>query len=196
MLDGIAVRQWAVMCCNVASDGRDRIGWLELVAVGRFVQRLFGGEYSIRVQVIRNLHGAFERPLRLIAPVATNKNASLAGLMSIASAHDKDADWALTINPVVDTPKPLVEPTGSELVRIDTGRCTKLSLTSACVPCSAMPPRSDDQLLVVLRLAQRGPVQARAPQVGVEPAGEMVDGNVLLCVIVTVRHGLDEPVLR
>ena len=73
-----------------------------------------------------------------------------------------------------------------------------------------MPPRSDDHLLVVLRLAQRDPVQTRAPQVGVSPAGEMVDGDVLvfsgvidyvhadiltISVIVAMRHGLDEPVL-
>src|ERR1700674_5700875 len=130
--------------------------------------------------------------------------------MSIASAHDKDADRGLTINPIVDTLKPVVEPTRSELIRIDTGRGVKLSFSRSCMPCSAMPPRSDDQLLVVLRLAQRDPIQTRALQVGVEPAGEVVDRNVLvfrnvidhvyadvfpICVIVAMRHRLDEPML-
>src|SRR5262249_50691469 len=92
----------------------------------------------------------------------------------------------------------------------DTGRCTKLSFSCTRVPCSAMPPRSDDQLLVVLRPAQRDPGQTRALQVGVEPAGDMVDRDVLvfsdvidyvhadilpISVIVAMRHGLDKPVL-
>src|ERR1700730_4071629 len=147
------------MCCDVASDGRGRMGWVELVAVRRFVRRLFGGEHSIRVQIVRGLYGAFERPLRLIAPVASNEDVSLGGLMSIASAHHKDADRRLTINPIVDTLKPVVEPTRTELVRIDAGRGTKLSFSRRCVRCPAMPPRSDDQLLVALRLDPRDPVQ-------------------------------------
>src|SRR5882672_11587563 len=168
------------MCCDVASDCRGRMGWVELVAVRRFVRRLYGGEHPIRVQIVRGLSGAFERPLRLIAPVASDEDASLAGLMSIASAHDKDADRRLTINPIVDTLEPVVKPTRTELARIDAGRGTKLSFSRRCVLCSAMPPRSDEQLLVGLRLAQCDPVQARAAQVGVEPAGEMVDRDVLI----------------
>src|SRR6266576_5911811 len=127
------------MCCNVASDCRNRMAWVELVAVWRFVRKLFDREHAIRVQVVGTSYGAFERPLRFIAPVAPDEDASVARLMSIAVPHDEKANRGHAIHAIVDTLKPVVEPTRSELVRIDSRRRAKLCFSGGCMCCSTMP---------------------------------------------------------
>src|SRR5438034_2196022 len=129
---------------DVSSQRRHRMPRIKFISDRCFVCRLLGRKHSACVQVIGRDYGSRQRPFMLVAPVSTNRNPSLWGLVSVPSTHNEDSHRRLTVDPVIDPLQPVIKPPLLKLKEINAGLGPELRLARIAEPLSAMPPWPDD----------------------------------------------------
>src|SRR2546423_12295952 len=100
---------------------------------------------AVCVQVVGRRNGARQWPFALVAPVAADKNPALGRSVRVAVTHDKDADGRLTVDTVVNSLEPAVEPAQMKGLEIERRVRPELCLARVAVRLAAVRPRPHDQ---------------------------------------------------
>src|SRR5439155_17140694 len=129
----------------VAAERRNGVFGVEQIMRGRARTGRARGQAAVRVQVVGRRNRARQWPFALVAPVAADKNPALGRSVRVAVSHDEDADGRLTVDTVVNSLQPAVEPAPMEGLEIERPVRPELRLARVAVRLATVRPRPYDQ---------------------------------------------------